>query len=86
MVGITDLRNFGPNGKRFKVSEVIVHPDFNEETYPNDISLVKIKGAIEFSDNVKSIKLPEADMNKEGLSVVLSGWGSQYLVSNLKFL
>lgn len=40
-----------------KIAEVIRHPDFNKETFDNDLALVRLEDHIPFSDFVKPICL-----------------------------
>lgn len=77
-VGATNPYN-GLTGKRYLVSDVIVHPGFNSSTHENDIALLKIAGPISYP-NAKPIKLISADnvtagFTDPGVMSWVTGWG-----------
>ena len=74
MVGTLDWTNLGKEGRKHKISEVFIHPE-NENDRSIDIALIKLETPIQFSKIVKSINLPNSDIEKPGLPAVVSGWG-----------
>ena len=66
-------------GKTYSVSQVIVHPGFDNQTLLNDIALLRLKDSINFP-NATPIKLVNADDVTEGAIVPgvmswVTGWG-----------
>ena len=48
-----------------KIAEVIKHPDFNRDTFDNDLALVKLEDHINFSDSVKPVCLGKLQNDTE---------------------
>ncbi|XP_035788374.1 acrosin-like [Anopheles albimanus] len=72
-------------GYKYNVSEIVVHPKFNKETYNNDIALMRSVGDISFVDpsKVLTICLPPVKTKKEATiqelldkSGLVAGWGT----------
>ena len=77
-VGANNPRN-GLEGKKYYISEVIVHEDYNNNTLENDIALLKLKEPLNF-ENAKPIKLILAEDVAEGATDPgvmswVTGWG-----------
>jgi hypothetical protein len=77
-VGANNPRN-GLEGKKYSISEVIVHEDYNNNTLENDIALLKLKEPLNF-ENAKPIKLILAEDVAEGATDPgvmswVTGWG-----------
>lgn len=77
-VGATNPTNV-LEGKKYSISEVIVHEGYNSQTLENDIALLKVNGPINFA-NAVPIKLVTADDVAEGVIVPgvmswVTGWG-----------
>ena len=77
--GITNLtEQSGSN--QLAVSSVIVHPDFNDRTYQNDIALIGLAAPIIPTASVQPIALPStvdpATWPPAGTPAQISGWGS----------
>ena len=63
-----------PLGQDIFVKEIIRHPDFNNQTYDNNISILKLATPLQFNSHVKPACLPdEGQTAKKGF---VSGWGS----------
>lgn len=61
----------------YKISQVIVHEDYDKDTWENDIALLRTKEPIEIegsSGYVNGICLPYSDKDPNGWSFV-AGWG-----------
>lgn len=65
-------------GTLLTISNITVHPLYNENKLDYDFALLRLKTPIEnFNSNVQSIALPSADHSlKPGSFARLSGWGS----------
>ena len=54
------------------------HPDydFSGDGFPNDIAVLELKSALEFSDSINKIEMAdEGEGNFAGDKCVISGWG-----------
>ena len=56
------------------IETVFMHPQYNSETFDNDIAIVKLKWPLTFNNNVKNACLPESSFVPQTKAVV-SGWG-----------
>ncbi|XP_043485155.1 chymotrypsin-2-like isoform X2 [Leptopilina heterotoma] len=63
-------------GVFYKSKKIIPHPNYSSILIRNDLGLIQLEKAIEFTDKIKSITLPTDDFSKFGNSAVLSGWGT----------
>lgn len=77
--GITNLTEQSGTSQ-LAVSSVIVHPDFNDRTFQNDIALIGLAAPIIPSASVQPIALPAtvdpATWPPAGTPAQISGWGS----------
>lgn len=64
----------------YTLSKIKNHPKYKRGKLSYDISVLKTKKTIEFSDSVQLIALPKADVPKTNVPATVSGWG-QYRVS-----
>ncbi|GIY55736.1 transmembrane protease serine 2 [Caerostris extrusa] len=58
-----------------KVDKIKVHEQFKPDTFLNDIAIIHVKSAIEFSSQVNGICLPQVEQNVTGLATT-TGWGA----------
>ena len=69
------IRTEGDSGEQTVfIKSVMIHPKYNSETFDNDISIVKLKTPLTFTNNVRGACLPESSFGPQLLAVV-SGWG-----------
>lgn len=62
------------DGVRYPVEQIINHPDYgNGESLHSDISLIRVRWAIQYNERVQPIKISRR-VATEGMAVV-SGWG-----------
>ena len=62
--------------QKSEVSEILIHPDYDEETVKNDICLLYLKTEFDLNgNNVKSIDLEINDPGPE-TKCDISGWGA----------
>ncbi|GIY61335.1 transmembrane protease serine 3 [Caerostris darwini] len=59
----------------YKVDKIKVHEQFKPDTFLNDIAIIQVKSAIEFSSQVNGICLPQVEHNVTGLATT-TGWGA----------
>ena len=58
---------------RYDVIEIIPHPQYNPQTFNNDIALLKLSTNVEFSEFIYPICLPTKQHDE--LKVVMTGFG-----------
>lgn len=68
-------------GEIHTVTRVANHPGFSQALMSNDISVIKTVKKIVFSNVVRAVKLPTANI-PDGTAAAISGWG-QYIVSSI---
>lgn len=61
-------------GTSYRVSRVTNHPQFSLRTMANDVSVIRTVGRIAFTNLVRAIKLPTANI-ADGAPTTFSGWG-----------
>lgn len=61
-------------GTKLSLSSIMPHEDYDASQFINDISLLRTKNQIVFSELVKPISLPTANI-AEKTKVLASGWG-----------
>ncbi|KAK4878655.1 hypothetical protein RN001_011161 [Aquatica leii] len=76
MFVVVGTNSLNSGGSRYTVSEIISHPNYNEDSNVNDIALIKISGKIVFGPNVKPVRL-SLDYPPTGSNLTLTGWGLQ---------
>jgi len=66
---------FESNG--YSVSQIHIHPGYNNMTWQNDVAIIKLNNSLNFSDQVSSICLPSPNSHASvyGKEVVVTGWG-----------
>ncbi|XP_042206460.1 trypsin-1-like isoform X2 [Homarus americanus] len=57
------------------IKKIILHPDFNDQTYMNDIAIIKLMKPLHYTDHVQPLRLPPSGVKVEGECLV-SGWGA----------
>ncbi|XP_057195569.1 trypsin-like isoform X4 [Triplophysa rosa] len=62
--------------QRFYAEKVIAHPNYNANTYDNDIMLIKLNQPAVFNGYVKAIPLATS-CSYTGEQCLVSGWGNQ---------
>ncbi|XP_044535193.1 transmembrane protease serine 12-like [Gracilinanus agilis] len=78
VIGINSLSKQHQNTKKIQIKTIIIHPEFNPDTYANDIALFYLTRVVSYSDYIQPICLP---FFKELLSwnvstrCFVSGWG-----------
>ncbi|MEL0147539.1 MAG: DUF1986 domain-containing protein [Actinomycetota bacterium] len=78
-VGTSTLRDRSA-GNRATVVEVVVHPNWDEASYRNDVALLRLAEPLAFGPSVAPIRVPVSqDPNAwppGGTAATISGWGS----------
>nr|XP_020763806.1 transmembrane protease serine 12 [Odocoileus virginianus texanus] len=77
VIGTNNIKGSEPHSKRIKVNAIIVHPDFNVESYDNDIALFYLKKAVRYNNYIQPICLPFGVFQRlnKNTTCFISGWG-----------
>lgn len=59
--------------QEFNVEKIIIHPDYQESTYLNDIALFKLSKKAVLGKSARKICLPDAELTHSECYV--TGWG-----------
>ena len=73
---------YAQGGTSYSVDEIIIHPNYNTNTYNNDIALLKLNNPISFNSNRQPIMLicdEQISMGAQntGVMATITGWGRQ---------
>uniref|UniRef100_A0A8C4RS53 trypsin n=1 Tax=Erpetoichthys calabaricus TaxID=27687 RepID=A0A8C4RS53_ERPCA len=78
-----------PTRQKFQVKTAVVHPYFNNNTYVNDIMLLKLNASATLNKYVSLLPLPKHGEDVEaGTNCSVAGWGAtkfgRYLVDKMR--
>lgn len=82
VVGETVLKG---GASRREVALIISHPEFNRDTYENDIAVVKLRSNVTFNSSIKSVRLVSTIDNERELikkKLRVAGWGAKEFDGN----
>ncbi|NXE26663.1 TMPSC protease, partial [Ardeotis kori] len=78
VLGVYNLWKHGRYTKKRNIKSITVHPEFNRDTFENDIALFQLNSAVRYSGYIQPICLPpahlDADVDNE-TACYISGWG-----------
>ena len=72
-LGASSRFNNETESRIYKIKKLITHPDYNNETFNNDIGLIKLKNSVTFSQFISPICLPLTNINPEKITSVIFG-------------
>uniref|UniRef100_A0A8D0FN35 Peptidase S1 domain-containing protein n=1 Tax=Strix occidentalis caurina TaxID=311401 RepID=A0A8D0FN35_STROC len=78
VLGAHNLWKLGEHTAKRKIRHITVHPEFQTETFENDIALFKLRSAVRYSDYIQPICLPPAHLYQyidNETECFISGWG-----------
>ncbi|XP_032401257.1 ST14 transmembrane serine protease matriptase a [Xiphophorus hellerii] len=76
-LGLHDQQKIDKFVVKRKLKQIIPHPNYNPNTFDNDIALMELDTPIEYSDYIQPICLPTADYKiPAGQNVWITGWGA----------
>ncbi|XP_035164800.1 transmembrane protease serine 12 isoform X2 [Oxyura jamaicensis] len=78
VLGTHDLWKHGKHAAKRSIRSITVHPEFNRETFENDIALFQLNSAVRYSYYIQPICLPSAHLYlyiDQQTECFISGWG-----------
>ncbi|KFV42608.1 Transmembrane protease serine 12, partial [Gavia stellata] len=78
VLGVHNLRKHGEHAAKRTIRSIAVHPEFQRETFENDIALFELNSAVRYSDYIQPICLPPAHLHPHldnATECFISGWG-----------
>lgn len=57
------------------LSNITLHPEFNNVTLYNDVAILKLDQPVLYANNVQPICLPKAEDKFTGQNCIATGWG-----------
>ncbi|XP_039442595.1 trypsin-1-like [Culex pipiens pallens] len=78
IVGLHNRRIEEPTQQRIPFKAVYYHADYNDDTFKNDIAVVRLSSHITFNTRVQAVQLPAPGDNRQfaGLTGTVSGFGA----------
>lgn len=71
LVGVDCLKN--DVGRRYAIEKFVVHPNYKRNPHGSDIALVKIKGEMALSDQLRNIRYSSEEVPDEA-DVSITSW------------
>ena len=62
-----------PIGQNISVQDIIIHPNWDWDTFRNDIAILKLETSLQFNSNVQPACLPDIQFTPD--KGLVSGWG-----------
>uniref|UniRef100_A0AAV2KGG8 Peptidase S1 domain-containing protein n=1 Tax=Knipowitschia caucasica TaxID=637954 RepID=A0AAV2KGG8_KNICA len=76
-IGRQSQKGPNPNEVSRTITQFINHPDYNEATVDNDMSLLKLSSSVTFTDYIKPVCLAASGSAfHSGTDTWITGWGS----------
>ncbi|KAF1570132.1 UNVERIFIED_CONTAM: Cathepsin G, partial [Eudyptes pachyrhynchus] len=74
-LGAHNISKKEPSQQAFHIGHWVIHPSYSEDTYENDIMLLKLKPWAKLTKQVSYIPLPSHKCVKPGTMCTVAGWG-----------
>ncbi len=86
-VRVGGTNNYAAGGDIYTAAEIIQHPNYNANTYNNDIALIRLDNPIQFDNNVQPVLLvcdQQVDLGVEDVGQMswITGWGNDEGTAN----
>ncbi|XP_001600824.4 uncharacterized protein LOC100116291 isoform X3 [Nasonia vitripennis] len=82
-IGATRRGNFAsPYEQVIRLDYIILHPDYVDISFVNDIALLRLEKPLTFSDYVRPVCLPTSEP-KIGTTCTVTGWGQLFEIGRL---
>ncbi|KAK8756989.1 hypothetical protein V5799_000309 [Amblyomma americanum] len=77
-LGAHNIQEPSVNVRDVEVSRIRQHPDFQKDTFMNDIAVLRLKRPVTFNEYIRPVCLPERpEETYFGKTAVATGWGTQ---------
>ncbi|KAM7355281.1 venom protease-like isoform 1-T2 [Cochliomyia hominivorax] len=63
----------------FRIANIIIHIDYNPQTYENDIGLIRLEKPTIFNTYIWPVCMPPLGKDWDAKMIIVTGWGSQQL-------
>jgi len=86
-VRVGGTNNYASGGDIYTAAEIIQHPNYNSNTYNNDIALIRLDNPIQFDNNVQPVLLVcdqqvQLGVEDVGQTSWITGWGEDEGTAN----
>ncbi|XP_018361821.1 PREDICTED: uncharacterized protein LOC108760388 [Trachymyrmex cornetzi] len=82
-IGATRRGSFrSPHEQLLRVDYISLHPDYVDHVFLNDIAVIRLEQAVNFSDYIRPVCLPKAPV-LTGTVCVVTGWGQLYEIGRV---
>ncbi|KAL3967662.1 phylloquinone omega-hydroxylase/docosahexaenoic acid omega-hydroxylase [Sarotherodon galilaeus] len=76
-LGLQSLQGENPNKVSRNVVKIILHPNYDSETYDNDIALLRLSSPVRFTDYIRPVCLAASgSVFNDGTDSWVTGWGA----------
>jgi hypothetical protein len=67
-----DVNLNGKNAQRISVRQILIHPDYDNDTFDSDIAMIELSSSLE---NISTIPYVSESTNVAGQEAIVMGWG-----------
>lgn len=86
-LGVTRLNASSPNKVTRKLSEIICHPEYQSDTFENDICLLKLSSPVNFTNYIQPVCLASENSTfHDGVTGMVTGFGVTGKLQDISFL
>ncbi|KAJ7421172.1 transmembrane protease serine 12 [Willisornis vidua] len=78
VLGLHNLHRHGPHTVKRSIRRILVHSEFDSETFENDLAVFELSRAVQLSLHIQPLCLPPAPLGprlENGSDCYVSGWG-----------
>lgn len=77
-LGAHNIQELSVNVRDIEVSRIRQHPDFQRDTFMNDIAVLRLKRPVSFNEYIRPVCLPNRTGDTYfGKTAIATGWGTQ---------
>ncbi|XP_015183396.1 PREDICTED: uncharacterized protein LOC107070065 isoform X2 [Polistes dominula] len=82
-IGATRRGSFpSPHEQLLRLDRIVLHPDYIDNGFINDIALLRLEKSVTFSDYVRPVCLPQNEP-KSGTTCTVTGWGQLFEIGRI---